>query len=354
VVKPYERIKIVKVKRYPFKFDERGRKKNRGQGDFMELLEVAKAKNLEINKDDYMKGGIAGQLARLIVYREEFYVEAVDSSDAAIKEANEQMIKRAKAHVVSYAFRYFTKYENVGPLLKKCYGNAQTQLVNILKSTGNYNMGMKMLMKDYEEDSFNDEERFFRSICDEIDKKTGKIAGAAKYNITKETVAQLESEYSEDNIMKMKAAASVNITQIYSQLFKPTYAQLKVIIEYNNQFIAKAREKFVSKLDLSTDGEYKYSEKDIADKMAELELLSSGTHIEIGEKEKEWLDQMNKAMSDSFTQIKELLTQQYEYINRINAAVKQLKEFKSKPIAYVPSVAERKALVQDLMKDFKF
>lgn len=351
-VKPYERIKIVKVKRYPYKFDERGRKKNRGQGDFMELLEVAKAKNYEVNIDDYMKSGIAGQLARLIVYREEFFVESVDSSDAAIKEANEQMIKRAKTHVVSYASRYFTKYENVGPLLKKCYGSAQTQLVNILKSTGNYNMGMKMLMKDYEEDSFNDEERFFRFICDEIDKKTEKAAKAEKFNITKSTIAQMEIEYSEENIIKMKASVSGNINQIYVQLFKPTYAQLKVVIDYNNKFIAAAKVRLASKLDLITDGEYKFSEKDIAEKMNQLEALSSATHVEISEQEKLWLDQANKTMSDNLTQIKELLTQQYSYINRINAIAKQIKDFKSKGVglSYVPSVSERQAMIREMMK----
>ncbi len=344
-VKPFERIKIVKVKRYPYKYDERGRKKNRGQGDFMELLEVAKRENYEINIDDYMKGSIAGQLARLIVYRDEFYVEAADSSDFAIKEANNEMIKRAKIHVISYASRHFTKYENVGPLLKKCYGSAQAHLVELLKSTGNYNIGMKVLMKDY--DHLNNEERMFRSICDEIDEKTKKAAKAESFNITRDNIGQFESMYSEEKVTQIKTTISNYINQIYTQMFHPIYENLKLTIECNTKYIMNIRAKFMDKLDISGSGEYKFNADEINERIAQLEQLSMQTFSP----EQQGLAQANQVLSVHLNEVKNQLTQQYTYMNKINQICQQMKEFRIKTfkVAAVPTASQRRTLIEELM-----
>lgn len=344
-VKPFERIKIVKVKRYPYKYDERGRKKNRGQGDFMELLEVAKKEGFEINIDDYMKSGIAGQLARLIVYRDEFYVEAVDSSDKAIKDANNEMIKRAKIHVVNYASKHFTKYENVGPLLKKCYGNAQAHLVELLKSTGNYNIGMKVLMKDY--DQLNNEERFFRSICDEIDEKTNKAAKAENFVVNKGNIAELEAVYSEEKVTQIKSTISTYINQIYTTMFHPVYEHLKTTIEQNTKYISSIRSKYMEKLDLSCNGEYKFNADEINERMIQLERLASGT-IETGQTE---LAKANEIMAAHFNAIKDQLSQQYTFMNRVNTIVQKMKDFRIRGfhVTLAPAAAERRTLVEQLM-----
>lgn len=350
-VKPFERIKIVKVKRYPYKFDERGRKKNRGQGDFMELLEVAKKEGYEVNIDDYMKSGIAGQLARLIVYREEFYVEAIDSSDKAIKDANNEMIKRAKIHVVTYASKHFTKYENVGPLLKKCYGNAQAQLVELLKTTGNYNIGMKVLMKDYEE--LNNEEKFFRSICDEIDEKTNKAAKAENFVVNRANIAELEAVYSEEKVTQIKTTISGYINQIYTHMFHPIYEMLKQTIERNTKYIMETRAKYLDKLDINCNGEYKFNSAEIDERMVQLERLANETQFE-GNGNQE-IAQANQVMAAHLNEIRNQLTQQYTYINRVNMIAKQIKEFKIRgfKIALAPSAAERRALVEQMMATHK-
>ncbi len=84
-IKPNERFNYVLVKKYPYVYDLRGRKKELSIGDKMELSEIAERNKMEIDLDYYMKGSINGQLARLITYHDMFTVEPLDMSDDEIK-----------------------------------------------------------------------------------------------------------------------------------------------------------------------------------------------------------------------------------------------------------------------------
>lgn len=66
--KPYEPFTYVKVKKYPFKYDDRGRAIPLKQGDIMEYIDYARKHNMEIDMKTYMESGITKQFARFITF----------------------------------------------------------------------------------------------------------------------------------------------------------------------------------------------------------------------------------------------------------------------------------------------
>ena len=87
-IKPNERFEYIIVKRYPYKYDERGRKEELSVGDKMELIDIAINENLEIDLDHYMQNSINGQFARLIAYHDMFHVEPTISNTNTDKNIN--------------------------------------------------------------------------------------------------------------------------------------------------------------------------------------------------------------------------------------------------------------------------
>ena len=91
-VKPYDRFQYVIVAKNPFKYDERGRKKALSVGDRMEFAERAKRKNMPIDLDYYMQNSVNGQLARLIIYEDMFYVEPASDDIEDLKKSDKKIL----------------------------------------------------------------------------------------------------------------------------------------------------------------------------------------------------------------------------------------------------------------------
>jgi DNA polymerase elongation subunit (family B) len=117
-IKPNERFDYVIVKRYPFKYDLRGRKTSISIGD---KIELADAKGVEVDLDYYMQGGVNGQLARLITYHEMFQVEPLDNSAAELQIAEVATYKNACKFIESYCDKYYAKYNTLGKAFQKIY-----------------------------------------------------------------------------------------------------------------------------------------------------------------------------------------------------------------------------------------
>ncbi len=75
----YERFSFVLVKRYPYKYDLRGRQIELSKSDQMEYVDVVLRDNLEIDLKYYFDKELTGQFARLISYDKEFTVYTHDS-----------------------------------------------------------------------------------------------------------------------------------------------------------------------------------------------------------------------------------------------------------------------------------
>lgn len=110
-LKPFEKFQYVNVKRCTHYIDRHGKKQKRKASDLMELLDVAERRNYQVDIDSYLKSCIAGQLARLIVYRPEFRFEATGHDKKSIDDANKKSVNAAKKHLIQYSKAYFHNYD---------------------------------------------------------------------------------------------------------------------------------------------------------------------------------------------------------------------------------------------------
>lgn len=128
-ISPNERFTYVVVKKYPYYYDQRGRKQELKIGDKMELFNED-SKDLEIDFDHYVKNGICGQIARLITYCPEFQVginNALDEDE--VKKAEDKTFKNAKKFITEFASQYFKSYNTFGNVFQTIYKNTN-KIVN--------------------------------------------------------------------------------------------------------------------------------------------------------------------------------------------------------------------------------
>jgi DNA polymerase elongation subunit (family B) len=170
-IKPHERFRYVIVRKYPYEYDYRGRKVHLKIGDFMELVDVAKKENMDINIDYYMENGIIGQLARLCVYRDEFYIESLDDSDEEIKKADDASYKKAKSHLDQFASRYYKVYQDKGVAYQNTFKTIDKRLKQSYRDLGLDREHVDLLCKDWEYES---PDLFFHELSQSAEKKAIK------------------------------------------------------------------------------------------------------------------------------------------------------------------------------------
>lgn len=136
-ITPYERFKYIIVKKHLNSYDYRGRKSDLKVGERMELLENVKKYNMDIDKDYYMKGGILSQLARVMIYRKDFYVASKDDTDEEIKKANDKMVEKAKKHIQKFINHkeFYDIYHNVGPIKQRIFREAENIFISTFMDT---------------------------------------------------------------------------------------------------------------------------------------------------------------------------------------------------------------------------
>jgi hypothetical protein len=100
----------------------------------MELPEYASEHNMKINLDYYMTGGVNGQLARLVVYHQQFQEESVDDSDEELKKADIKTYKNACKYIDDYCKTYYKSYVDKGKVYKKIYKISKNTISNQLMS----------------------------------------------------------------------------------------------------------------------------------------------------------------------------------------------------------------------------
>jgi DNA polymerase elongation subunit (family B) len=162
------RFKYVIVKKYPYKYDYRGRKSNLTIGDKMEKYEVALEKKLEVDLDHYMSGGINGQLARLVVYHEMFHVNPIDNTSEELKIAEDKIYKNATKFVDEYCKQYYSNYNTFGKTYQNMFKTANKLVGGCIKK--NDDLTYQLITANVPDDDF--EEWFI----DLIDKKSVKMS----------------------------------------------------------------------------------------------------------------------------------------------------------------------------------
>lgn len=118
---PLDRFRYVIVKKYPFKYDLRGRKTPLSVGERMEYADRAQQLGMEIDLDYYMSSNVCGQLARFISWRDDFNVTPRDDSDEAYNEAEKKNIGAASKYIERCYEKWNEKHLSKGPALRTLY-----------------------------------------------------------------------------------------------------------------------------------------------------------------------------------------------------------------------------------------
>jgi DNA polymerase elongation subunit (family B) len=118
---PGERFEYVVVKKYPYKYDIKGRKTRLKIGEMWEYYTYAKTNNLEIDLDYYMTGGIIGQFAQFVAYHLDFQELPTDGSQEAYDISEKKTLKMSKKYIENICNTFSNVPECQGPILKELY-----------------------------------------------------------------------------------------------------------------------------------------------------------------------------------------------------------------------------------------
>jgi DNA polymerase elongation subunit (family B) len=143
---PGERFEYVVVKKFPFKYDVRGRKTRLKIGEMWEYYTYAVEKSLEIDLNYYMTGGIVGQFAQLIAYMSKFQVIPDNNSQDAYDSAERKSLNAAKKHVESMCHALAHVPRCHGTVLKEVYKIADKVYATVASSA---TVNSKILSYDY-------------------------------------------------------------------------------------------------------------------------------------------------------------------------------------------------------------
>jgi hypothetical protein len=159
IIRSGEQFKFIVAKKYPWKYDIRGRKKILSIGDKMELYndsdDVSDNDRLfpgvEVDIDYYMDKTIVGQLARFVSYHDMFHVEQkFEGEDYKI--ADQKCVKLASDYVRNLCKPHYKKYTENGRIHKAVFRSA-SKIVSEGYSRSKYipNDTIKLLQIDWSE-----------------------------------------------------------------------------------------------------------------------------------------------------------------------------------------------------------
>jgi DNA polymerase elongation subunit (family B) len=267
-IMPNERIKYVIVKKYPYKFDMRGRKTELSVGDKMELMDVAIAENLSIDIDYYMEKTINGQLARFVTYHEDFQAPFVgvnyDEADE-IKKAEDMNLKLARKYIDNLCKKYHTNYSNKGDIYKSVFKKSSTIVKNkIIEKCGDNessNVIIKLLGFSVDPDD-NLEDWIFNRIKTLVEKKNKSHGETYINNLLKEKnlkkddkakyINELQNVYyvNKTSILNMSENQYNDRQQILESRFKQSINMIKNTYHMNSNIIEEVSKHIKTVIDI--------------------------------------------------------------------------------------------------------
>ena len=239
---PYERFKFVVIKKYPYKYDLKGRQVELKKGDKIEYLETAIEENLEIDLNYYFEGELTGQFARLISYDSEFeeYIDDVLDDDKTFKNCQKYILELSNQYNNKFINRgkiYKDIYRNVNKKInnKKIYNNKMDFIINIGNNLPEINIEHTLMenIKNYSETIYN-----YENMSNKI------IDGYKKKDTNKKYLNHLHNLYCESQksyYSKANKDVDVEITNTKSQLMRSLMEDnlYKTIFGINNINIEK-------------------------------------------------------------------------------------------------------------------
>lgn len=179
---PGERFNYVIVKKYPYKYDFKGRQIALKKADKMEYLETVIEKNYDIDLKYYFDKQLTGQFARLISYDSEFSEYVMDDDSNQLIYDDNKTLNKCKKYILSLVETHGNNYVDRNKLFKGIYKEVfkkyQDTKYSVVENINNelYSKKYNILFTNYVPTTNNEEDaiNLHRFINDNIAKYISK------------------------------------------------------------------------------------------------------------------------------------------------------------------------------------
>lgn len=213
---PLARFEYVMVRKYPYKYDLRGRKTELSVGDRMEYATKAQKEGMPIDLDYYMSANITGQLARFISWCPQFYVEAKTEDD--YDEAEARSMKAATHFVTQQCERWSTKYVSQGPLYQTLFKQVNAVFRNEMDSVSGGGDLLQLLWEPAKtkKSKWDDNNVLHDALIEKLDDTVAKEA-------------KTEAKHRVREIVSGRTVESLTVTlRVYQQLAREREVQYQI------------------------------------------------------------------------------------------------------------------------------
>lgn len=175
IPEPGERFNYVIIKKYPYKYDFKGRQIPLKKADKMEYLETVIANNYEIDLKYYFDNQLSGQFARLLSYDNEFTEYSLDSDSGNYDYDDNKTLNKCKKYILQLVEQHGNNYIDRNKVFKNIYKEVSKKYKDIKYSKLNidtYNKKYDILFNTL--NNLSEEENLYKLINDNIEKYVNK------------------------------------------------------------------------------------------------------------------------------------------------------------------------------------
>jgi len=224
-----ERFSYVIVKKYPYKYDYKGRQIALQKSDKMEYLDIVKKYNYDIDLKYYFDNQLTGQFARLITYDSEFEITINGDID------EDKTYNKCQKYVLNLADTYNNNYKDRNKIFKKVYKEINNKYKVITDSKKIYDKKYKFLLNTKYKIKENEENNIYEilnyNIEEYIKLKTYEIENISKniLNKYKNNKTIIQKLYNTDS----KSYYISQISTLTNKLNNLIQKILNLITQYN-------------------------------------------------------------------------------------------------------------------------
>lgn len=343
-VKPFERFSYVIVKKNPFKYDERGRKKELLIGEKMEFADRAKSRGMHIDLDYYMKGSVNGQLARLITYSHMFHVEPINNDADELKKSDDKIYLNACNFINNYCAKYYTNYNSKGKIYQRIFRMSNTIVINKLKQSCGDKIvpiiGGAIDMDNLEEWIINKAEKeAIKSIKDHGKIYITKIIKGLDKKETAAKIKNLQTIYFADNgnLLQSREKTFRARKSVLERQLKDNLCGITKLLNYNASIVANISDKIKSTININNS----FNESDI--EVPEFDDIEETKNIDIDDLNRTAQIKVNNLIDDDdlHTSLNNLLCvyinllSTFSFIHKTRFIVDYLKSYRDKTLGLI-------------------
>jgi len=172
IPEPGERFNYVIIKKYPYKYDFKGRQIPLKKADKMEYLETVVENNYEIDLKYYFDNQLSGQFARLLSYDNEFTEYSIDDESGQFEYDDNKTLNKCKKYILQLVEMHGNNYIDRNKVFKNIYKEISKKYKDIKYTKldrNTYNKKYDILFSTLNNSS-DDSDNLYKLINDNIEK----------------------------------------------------------------------------------------------------------------------------------------------------------------------------------------